>query len=139
EALHDGFADGTAGDFRFAFLAEGALDVVHDFFQDAQRDGPLFARGDQAGQDLLPLERFAPPVLLHDQQRRFLPALVGRKASAAVFARAPVPDRLAFFGRARVEDFRFIVPAERTPHNRSLLPTLYLSMRVEAWDRRRQT
>src|SRR5690606_9849204 len=70
QSLHDRFAYGAAGDFGFAVLPEGPLDVVDDILQHSQRNGPLFARGDQAGQQFLALKRLPPPVLFYDKKGR---------------------------------------------------------------------
>src|SRR5690606_23902569 len=98
QSLHDRFAYGAAGDFGFAVLPEGPLDVVDDILQHSQRNGPLFARGDQAGQQFLALKRLPPPVLFYDKKGRLLPSLIGGETPPASLAGAPSPDGGALLG-----------------------------------------
>ena len=76
---------------------------VHNGFELAGRNRPLFAGAQQAAQHLLAVEALAPPVLLDHHVRDFVDALVGREAPVAALALAPPPDGVGLLALARVD------------------------------------
>src|SRR6185295_5075260 len=78
------------------------------------------ARLDEARQDLAPVERLPPVVLLDDAQRALLDALVGRVAPPARHALPAAADREPVAARPRVDHAVVVHLAERALQGRSL-------------------
>src|SRR2546422_756020 len=93
-------------------------------------DRALLGLGENAGQahrtlgagledgrpQLLPIEFFAPSVLLGHVERHVLDVFVGRVAPPALQALAAPPDELAVPSDPRIDDTILRVAAERTLH-----------------------
>src|SRR6185503_21128587 len=85
---------------------------------------PLLAGLDEPGQHLLAIEGLAPAVLLHDQVRDLVDALVGREALAAAQALAPAADDLALLALPRVHHLVLHVGAEGALHRAASWPAM---------------
>ena len=68
------------------------------------RTGPLFARLEQSGDELLPLESLPAAVFLDDHVGNFVDPLVAGEPPAALEALAAPADGFAFLALARVHD-----------------------------------
>src|SRR5207302_10566573 len=67
-------------------------------------------------EELLRVEDLPPAVLISDEERDYLDALVSREPLPALHALTPAPNRLPHLGVARVDDFQVVMTAVRAPH-----------------------
>src|SRR5262245_62174997 len=116
QLLHHEAAHFRGGDFPLGPLLQRALDAIGDRLERGDAHGPLFARFQQPGHQLLPLEPFTRPVFLDHHIWDFVDALVAREPLAAVEALASPANRLSFFRLARVDDLVSEMPAVGTLH-----------------------
>src|SRR5690606_26044276 len=81
-------------------------------------DGPLLARLQQAGHQLLPLEALAGAVFLDDHVGDLVDPLVAREAAMAFLVEAlpPTPDHVALTALAGVHDLVAEMSAVRALH-----------------------
>lgn len=117
--LHDELADLAGGDLRFQAIVQRRFDPGDDRFERRERDGTLLAGGDQAVQDLLPVEGLSPAILFDDDQRRGFDALVGGETLVALLACSPAPDDRPFVGRPGLEYAAVGVAAKRAAQSGS--------------------
>src|SRR5260370_39949918 len=84
-----------------------ALHFVDQSLELGRGHGPFLARFQQPLQYFLPVETFAPAVLLDHHVRDFVDAFVGRVAPAALQAFAAAANRISGAALARVNDLVF--------------------------------
>src|SRR5579859_7588216 len=116
QAVHDHLADLAARDLHPARPAQLRLDVVDDGPQPLRRDVALLGRLLQAVEQLLRVEVLAAAVLLGDEERHRLDALVRRESLPALQALTPPSNRLPHLGVARVDDLQVVMAAVRAAH-----------------------
>jgi hypothetical protein len=93
--MHDHFADFRGGQFPFRCLMHHAFDFIHDGFEFRRGNGTFFAGFQQALQNFLALEAFAPPILLDHHVGNFVDAFVGGETARAFQAFAAAANRVA--------------------------------------------
>ena len=119
QAVHQELADLVGRDLAVGALLHHGLDPLDDRLERLHRDRALLAGLQQALHHLLAVEALAAAVLLDDEVRDLVDALVGREALAAVEALAAAADHVAFLALARVDDLVLEVGAERALHGRT--------------------
>src|SRR5688500_13434366 len=116
QLLHDDGADFLGAHLFLGAILERRFDLVGDALDGRDADGTFFARLEQTGDELLPLEALARAVLLDHHVRDLVDPLVTGEAAAAVEAFAPAADDLPFLALPRVDDLVAEMTAERTLH-----------------------
>src|SRR4030095_12459061 len=97
-------------------LLTGVLDLVGHGLDGGDADGPLLARFQQTGDQLLPLESLPRPVFLDHHVRDLVDPLVAGETAPAAEALPPPADDLALFALSRVDDLIAEMGAERALH-----------------------
>src|SRR6266571_284961 len=92
QLAHDHFADFRGGQLALAGFMHHAFDFVDNFLQFWCGHWSLLASLQQSLQDLLPLEAFAPSILLDHHVRNFVDPLVRREPPAALQAFPPAAN-----------------------------------------------
>src|SRR5947207_4355446 len=95
QPVHHHLTDLLARDLDASRAPELRLDVVDDRPQPLGRDVALLSRLLQAVEQLLGVEVLAAPILLGDEERHRLDALIGGESLPALQTLTPAPDRLA--------------------------------------------
>src|SRR5262249_37310979 len=115
-------ADLVARDLGAARGPDRLLDPLGEQREIVVADRPALAGATNAGDDLVPAERFGDPAALDHRERGLLD---GREAPAAPLpVPPPPPDRRALVGLPRVDDARVGVAAVRTAHCSAPPPSL---------------
>ena len=96
QIVHHELADDLRFDFLIKTFLQFFFDPVDERLDLLDADGTLFAGLEDAGDDLVAVETFAPAVLLDDHERHFLDVLIGRKALLALQAFAAAADAFTF-------------------------------------------
>jgi hypothetical protein len=117
QLFHDERADFVRADFFLGAFLQRALDAIGDRLERGDADRPLFARLEQPGDELLPLEALARAVLLHDHVRNLVDPLVTREALAAAETFPATTDDFALAALARVDNFIAEVRTVGTLHS----------------------
>src|SRR6516165_655165 len=104
EPLDHPVADGPAGHIVESPVQQLALDLFRGPLERLAGNGPALAGPEHSSQDLLPVERLAPPVALddvdHDAHRPFKRS----EASEALRALPAAPDRIPVLGGPGIEN-----------------------------------
>src|SRR5262249_1089885 len=122
QALHDEGADLVGRDLAVLAVVQHGLRLAHDRLQVAHGDSPLFARLEQAGEELLAAELLARAVVLDHHVRDVFDLLVGGEAAAAAQALAAAADGGAVAALARVDHAVTVFGTEGAPHGGGLGP-----------------
>src|SRR5947209_3768799 len=104
QLLHDVRANISRGNLFFGPFLQRALHAIGNRLESRDADRPFLAGLEQAGHELLPLEPFARPVLLHDHVRDFVNPLVAGEALRAVEAFTPSTNDFPFFALPRIDN-----------------------------------
>src|SRR5207247_1310808 len=94
-------------DLPLTQVVREALDLMHDALQRIRAHRPFLAGKLETAQDLPPIERFPPAVLLNHLQAQLFDLFVSGEPPFASQAPASPLDRFAVTDRARVEDVVF--------------------------------
>src|SRR5689334_1663188 len=121
ERLHHEFADHRRRNFILAHALQAANDAGDHAVDAFALDRPLAQRVGDGTFQLLTLERFAPIVLLDDDQLAQLHALERREASAALWTMASAPDRRIVLARPAVLHLGIVMSTKWATHSRSRL------------------
>src|SRR5512139_1543862 len=113
---HHPLPDPDRGDLLLRGRLELHLEGVDEMFDGGVADGALLARLEDAGEDLLPVERLAAAVPLDHQGELLLDPLVGGETALAGEAFPPSPDHVAVLTRPGVDHLVVVVAAPGAPH-----------------------
>src|SRR5690606_23728384 len=122
QALHHPLADLPGGDFRFPLMASLPLHEVDDSLQLLHGNRPFLTRFDEPLEYVAAVERLAASVLLNDDERGLLPALVRGKPPPAGFTLPPPANGGAIVGCPGIEHLAFRSAAIWAPHAMRILP-----------------
>jgi hypothetical protein len=114
--LHDFLPHHGRGNLPALMFPAGLLDIVHHGFDGVHADGAFFTGLFDAGDDLHPVERFPPSVLLHHHGQNVFDIFIGGETLFAGEALPPAPDGAAVLADPGINDPVFAVGAERTFH-----------------------
>src|SRR4029079_5827619 len=116
QLFHDPRADVGRPHLAIRAILQLRLDAIRDPFELLHAHRALLARAHQAANQLLPLERLGPAVLLDHAVLDLLDVLAAGVALAAIEALAAAADAVALLALARVDHLVAEMAAERTLH-----------------------
>src|SRR5436309_10446167 len=113
---HDLYTDLPALNFIHAHLLDSLFYPIRARLDGRDTDRPLLARLLEASQNLRPIERLPPPILLHHHGETLFDPLIRGVPALAREAFAAAADDLALLAHPRIHDFILDLVAERAFH-----------------------